>query len=518
MMSRGMTLKKQYQAAQDLLARGEPIAATYDPDMALFEDFNPFDEEETTPPPVFPVACLPDELREYALAVAESIQVPVDMPAVIGLAIVALCVQGKCRIQPRPDDPGWTEPLNLYAAVIAPPSERKSPALAAMSEVVRKFEEQTNIQSAPEISRWQNEKEILEGQLQELKRKVIKNKASMDEVHAMQQELDELEANAVKPLQLLCDDSTPEALASLLAENHERMAVVSSEGGIFDTIAGRYTGSMNLDLFLKAFTCEPYRVDRKGRPPEYLRKPTLTLLLTLQPIVMRALLTEKGFTGRGFTQRFLFSMPQSAIGGRFYRHEAIPAKIKQDYDVLMEELLQLNPAETITLQVSEDADRLACAFFDELEPKLRTDYANLEGWAGKIHGTTMRIAGILHCAKCGKEAGSAIISANTMQSAIQIGRYFITHAVCAFSEFSRDKAQSPAELDAKYILERFKQTGSASINKGELQRLCNRFARAKDMKKGLDVLIERGYLRLDTIKTGEKGRPAQVLILNPLAR
>jgi len=38
------------------------------------------------------------------------------------------------------------------------------------------------------------------------------------------------------------------------------------------------------------------------------------------------------------------------------------------------------------------------------------------------------------------------------------------------------------------------------------------------MKKGLDVLIERGYLRLDTIKTGEKGRPAQVLILNPLAR
>lgn len=39
---------------------------------------------------------------------------------------------------------------------------------------------------------------------------------------------------------LVADDVTPEAAASLLADHGGRLAIISAEGGIFDTMAGRY--------------------------------------------------------------------------------------------------------------------------------------------------------------------------------------------------------------------------------------------------------------------------------------
>ena len=53
---------------------------------------------------------------------------------------------------------------------------------------------------------------------------------------------------------LLADDITPEAAASLLAEQGGPLAIISAEGGIFDIIAGRYSSKAipNMDLWLKA--------------------------------------------------------------------------------------------------------------------------------------------------------------------------------------------------------------------------------------------------------------------------
>ena len=73
---------------------------------------------------------------------------------------------------------------------------------------------------------------------------------------------------------LVADDVTPEAVASLLAECGGSIAVVSAEGGVFDIIAGRYNGNIpNMDVWLKGHSGDMIRVDRKGRPPEYIRKP-----------------------------------------------------------------------------------------------------------------------------------------------------------------------------------------------------------------------------------------------------
>ena len=73
---------------------------------------------------------------DCAMAVAETTQTSRDIAVATGLAILALCVQGKFRIKGKPN---WQEPLNLYTLVVAPPAERKSAAMALMSTPVKEF-------------------------------------------------------------------------------------------------------------------------------------------------------------------------------------------------------------------------------------------------------------------------------------------------------------------------------------------------------------------------------------------
>src|SRR5215211_3022291 len=72
----------------------------------------------------------------------------------------------------------------------------------------------------------------------------------------------------------LADDATPEALAGLLA-SYGRIALLSPEGDVFDQMAGRYNQASgpNLGVYLKGHAGDLLKVDRRGRPPEYVQRP-----------------------------------------------------------------------------------------------------------------------------------------------------------------------------------------------------------------------------------------------------
>lgn len=58
---------------------------------------------EKTKLPTFPVDALPKKIGDYVVAVSETTQTPVDMPATASLSILALCLQGRYRVQAKPD-------------------------------------------------------------------------------------------------------------------------------------------------------------------------------------------------------------------------------------------------------------------------------------------------------------------------------------------------------------------------------------------------------------------------------
>lgn len=462
---------------------------------------------------------LPPVLRHMAAGAAENLQVDPGMTAVSALAVAALCVQGKFIINPKP---GWVEPLNIYATVIARPSERKTPSLSAMTRPVYVFEKEENQRRAPLIDEYRMKRDILKKRILNAKEAAAKptpkngKAVSFGDIAEMQDELAGLERKAVEPLRLLADDTTPEALVSLMVANGGKMGIISDEGGIFDIIAGKYnSGKVNMDVFLKAYTGSYLRVDRKGRDSETVERATLTMLLMVQPVVLEAIMGNQEFAGRGFLARPLYALPKSLVGHRRYKTRAIPREAEEAYSAAIAALLSIpDTGEAEIIKVSEEADREAERFFNALEPRLADgfgDLDDLEGWAAKYHGQIMRIAGIIHCCLHYQDAAREPVSLNTMRAAQIIGSYFLEHTRAAFQIMGM--TETPEEKDAKYILKRIRASELYDTTKRELFRQCDgKMRTVEEMEPGLKVLVDRGYIRIDKVSTG--GRPTERIIFN----
>lgn len=506
--------RRQAVQGGDALDWGDEIGS------GQFAPLDPFKPPDTSALPVFPVECLPPVLRDMATAAAENLQVAVDMAAVAELAIISLCVQGKFIINPKP---GWLEQLNLYTAIVARPSDRKTPVLSLLSRPVYAFEKEENERRAPQVEEYRTKRKVLLkkiANLEELAAKPTPSRGkpvSMDDITELQYELADLEREAVNPLRLLADDTTPEALASLMAANDGRMGIVSDEGGVFDILAGKYSnGKANLDVFLKAYSGAPIRIDRKGRPPEAIDHPTLTMLLMVQPVVLEAIMGNQDFAGRGFLARPLYSMPLSTVGHRIYESAPISPQVEGAYNFLVQNLLAIQDiGEARIIRVTPETHQEAKRFFEALELRLADDLGDLgdlEGWGGKLHGQVMRVAGVLHCCIYTQQAAQVPLSVETMQAAETIGEYFLSHAKAAFQIMGLLESQETK--DAKYILKRMKEDGKTEISKRDLYQLCNgKFSNVESMEAGLNVLVKRGYLCISKVKTG--GRPTEKIYMNP---
>lgn len=517
-LDQGISMDELVSSCSGILERGGSIA---DPDMEdivnPFGTFDPFGPPNTSNLPDFPLDSLPPVLKDMAAATAENLQVDPGMTAAAALAVAGLSVQGRFIINPKP---GWVEPLNSYIVTIARPSERKTPALEVMSRPIYSFEKEENKRRNPLIDEYMMRRDVMRKKLANMKEAAAKptpkNSVSLDDIARVQDGLSALESNAVTPLRLLADDTTPEALVSLMAANGGRMGLVSDEGGIFDTIAGKYSnGRVNLDVFLKSYSGSPLRVDRKGRGQETIEHPTLTMLLMVQPVVLEAIMNNREFEGRGFLSRPLYALPKSLVGKRRYRTQPVPKEVEEDYTAAIYALLSVD-GEAQTIRLSPEADQEAERFFNCLEQRLADDFSeDLESWAGKFHGQVMRLCGVLHCCQYFQEAAQIPVSLETMQAAQTIGEYFLEHTKAAFQIIGLAERQEVK--DAKYILKKLLTDGRQQLSKRDLFRQCDgRIRTVEDMEPGLKVLVDRGYICVDKVNTG--GRPTEKIILNPEAK
>ena len=464
----------------------------------------PFDEYGL---PTFPVDALPEVIRRYVLAVAESTQTPVDMAAVEALGIVSLCCQGKYFIRGNAD---WTEPLNTYMVVIMEPAERKSSVLSMMIRPVEVFEKLENERRSPEIVKSQMELSKLEKEKRSLVERASKGKATEEDIKNKAKEIAEYEP--VKPLRLFVDDVTSEKLTSVLSENNGCAAVVSAEGGIFDIISGLYSRNVNIDVFLKGHSGDTIRVDRIGRASESIIHPALTMVLAVQPEVLNGLMSNNTFRGRGLTARFLYSMPKSTVGSRSFSTEPIPEGVRVRYQDLIEAILSSdNDQQPISLD--DGAGEVLETLFNEVEGRLKSDLAEIPDWAGKFVGSVLRISGILHVMKYPKDSMFDSVDKATMENAVTIGRYFLEHAKAAYSLMGADAVNK----NAQYLLSAIKRERLAEFSRRDAMRLCRRFKTAESLQLVLDRLCEYGYLAAKPLQPahGAGRKPSEIYLTNP---
>ena len=188
--------------------------------------------------------------------------------------------------------PGFIEPCNLWVVVALPPGNRKSAVQSAAIEPIAVWEHDQAILLEPKIKSVTSELKTMEARAKELRNKAAKER-DRNKAKLIAQEVAEIESNLpeipVEPW-MWTSDATPERLGALLGEHQECIAWLSSEGGIFELLQGRYSGGIpNLDLVLKAYSGDRECVDRSSRQAVRLRYPRLSIGLSPQPAVLESL-------------------------------------------------------------------------------------------------------------------------------------------------------------------------------------------------------------------------------------
>jgi hypothetical protein len=437
---------------------------------------------------------LPSWLGDMAEATAAATETPLALPSLLSLAVVSACVAGKAVVSP---EDGYDEPLNIYTCPAMESGNRKTAVLKCVLNPLFEWEAEQMKRTAPERQRLQSLRKSTEARVKALRKQATKAK----DPASIEAEIEKLEANlpTVPPvLRFLADDITPEALAHRMSEQNERMAVISDEGGIFETLAGRYSkGVPNLDLWLKGHSASPCRVDRvdPSRPPIILNHPHLTVGISPQPDVIEALRDKPGFRGRGLLARFLYALPKSPLGYRALEPRPIPANIAADYCTGIRQLLDVPLGADIRLRLSPKAYREWKDFQKALELELR-DGGKLDGlrdWGAKLPGACLRLAGISHAVECGLGFVDAPpISHDTIQWALDLGACLISHAQCVFNLMERDPTVEHGETLLAWIVRENQPTFTVRDCFRAHQR---RFKRVDALRPVLILLEDHNFIR-----------------------
>lgn len=471
--------------------------------------------------PSFPLEALPSTLAGFVAEVAASTQVPVDMPAMLALAVVGAAGAGSCRVQVGQTH---TEPLNTYVAVVMEPGSRKSATMEAMSAPLRDAERQRRQDTDANIAGARERRAVEDKRLTFLRDKAAKESNDIER-GVLQEEIADLAAaltDVPAVPRLLADDVTPEKLAGLLAEQSGVLALLSAEGGVFGMMAGRYQNAgVNLDLYLKGHAGESYRVDRVGRPPDDIASVRLTLGLAVQPDVLHSLADSPTFRGRGLLGRFLFSLPENLVGGRAYQNRPVCPKAQASYNAAIRAVLAFSPPDADTLhslRLDGPALEIWTEYHDETERRQADggDLAGIRDWASKLAGAVARIAGGLHLIE---NAGRGCpwdnpIGPITVAAAWAIGEYLTPHALAAFGQMGADQNLVHARRLLAWI-KRTRQTEFSLRDAHRAHQNVTGFSTAQDLMPALSVLCDRGFVR-EASATPTGGRPKSVLYdVNP---
>ena len=464
----------------------------------------------TVQTPAFPTSHLPGPVAAFVEQLAESTQTPEEKAGVLSLGVLSTAFQSRYTVEITPD---WKEPLCLYTVAVAPPGERKSAVIAALAAPVYEYEAEQREREAAEIAQNQTERALLEKALAAAQSSAVKSKGNFEEkrLEALNLSAQLAEFRDLYAFRLIVDDTTSEKLVDLMEQQGGCITVASAEGGVFDAISGRYDRNTNFDIYLKGHAGDPVSVDRIVRKSNYIRRPLLSMILTIQPEVLRGLMGNATMRGRGLCGRFLYAVCNSKIGWREVAPAPVSGAVREEYRHFVRRILSGQGSGVVRL--SPEADAIRQEYQKYIEPKLRGPWEHMRDWGTKLTGAMVRIAALLHLSSF---PAAEPISAETMADATAIAEFLGAHAEAAYQAMGADGTME----DARYLWRRIMESGTDEISKRDLFRQCQRrFKKADALEVPLQILEEYGYIRIEEQLRDGAGRKASPIIkINPLAR
>ena len=467
----------------------------------------PLKDVQTLPP--FPIGRLPDWIANQVKQVAETRHAPIDLAAMCAIACLSSILNRKISIKVTDS---YTESANLYLVCAMPPGSGKSPVFSQMLKPFNDY--------AIQLTERHNE---TRGQLEQEHRMLTHEmgiaEKSGDTIKAREiRETLELHPLTPPPT-LIADDATPEAVAQLLAEQG-RIAILSSEGGLFDMMSGKYSDVTDLAIYNKGFTSDAYIVNRIGRTQAAIRECHIVIGITTQPYVIQQMADNTKLAGTGLASRFMYHIPPSNIGRRnFLQDPHHDQTIEDAYNQSMKKLIDIHHSTTspITKHLEPEAWELFKRHRQQREEDIAPGQPNdhLAEWNEKLNRAIIRTAALLHVAI---DPDDPTITADDIANAIDIATYWTEHAKEAHHLWGANQTLHQAQR----ILDWLQNNGITECTFRDIYSgLRKTFNKAADATEPVNLLIERGWLkRLDTdpkekITSGQRGKDSPRLAVNP---
>lgn len=366
----------------------------------------------------FPVDALPATVRAWVSETAEDMQVDPSMIALPLLGAFAGFIGTTVAVKVKRN---WREPLALWIGLIAPSGSKKTPAMKSAMSPFRTI--------------------------------------AGEHVRAAQRENKGRKPDEqVKPERRFVDDSTPEALLALLAENPRGLIAHRDELSEMLANFGRFKSGKNAGLgeasqSCKLFDGSPTEIDRRSTGHAHIPCPLLSIVGAFPTKTLRALFDEK-LQDNGLFPRFVLFKPPTAPA--VFRDEDTDWRNDEYIDRLarMVDRIRLRLDEgtgaprPIELTLDANAKVLWSAEHDRLQ---REAHALGEGLAAsatsKTAGLLLRIAGLLHVLD---ELDSAVedpteaienshaIGGETMRRAIEVGNWMHAERLRVFGILRAD--------------------------------------------------------------------------------
>jgi len=444
------------QSAGSLARQREPLAVNADSQGragAGADNAGPAIQPEIPEPDAeFPLQCLPLPVAEMAQAIAITERMPASLAGCCALGILSAAVGAGLQVESKP---GRFTRGNLYVVPSAESGTGKSEvfrhAVAPFLEVEKEMIEQWMESTSAELAA---ERDVLDAEIKRMTRAAGKPNSNRDEIKAALAEkkatLASVERRSHAP-RLAVEDVTTEQLAVLLAANTETLASLSADAGaIVKNLLGRYMNADGTDegVYLKAFSGDYCRVDRRSRETVVLRGPCLSVLWLVQPDKVETLLGAQSLTDGGLIPRLLIchthAEPQ-LIGDAT---ASIPAPIREEYRARIRELIQCYRFHggAHTIQPTPEALAAMTEYHNAIVLRRRADLRDVTTFAARWAEQAWRIAVCHHAGTYGSKAHERALALASAEAGIGLARWFAEQQLLILSG-SRDKVRRTIRND-----------------------------------------------------------------------
>jgi len=359
----------------------------------------------------FPVDVFPKAIQEIITETNESLNFPIDFIGASILYAVSVSLGNTHRVEIKK---GWQENAVLYLSIVGRAGTNKS---HPVSFALQPIEQRDNLS----FQKYQSEKQEFDA-ISALTKKEREQQGFSEPVNPIWE-------------QHLVTDFTPEALTDVHKFNKRGIGVYADELATWFKNFNRYNKGSEEQFWLSVWSGKAIRINRKTTDPTYITKPFISVIGTIQPVVLNDLAANR--TENGFLDRLLFVAPENLLKPYWSEKELNPI-VFENWQTIISSLLDLsiiqdetnNPKPEV-LRFTTEAKQLLFEWQREL-----TDQSNkpeneaVSGINAKMEMYAVRLALILQMIRYAcNEDGKQAVGIEAVQGALKLVEYFKRTAI-----------------------------------------------------------------------------------------